>query len=111
LIVSSPSKGGSKTHLGSGTQKSLTRATPGMYVHRDGNGMKNTKLSRSTLNLAVVALLTLLFAGCAVAPEGENLSMGTTAAHTRVAFPYSLQPDPSDSPEFTQWGSKKDLLP
>ena len=32
-----------------------------------------TMLIRSTIHLAVVALLTLLFAGCAVAPKTENL--------------------------------------
>ncbi len=31
--------------------------------------MKNIMLNRSTPNLLVVALFTLLFAGCAVAPE------------------------------------------
>jgi hypothetical protein len=67
-------------------------------------------LNRVTVNLTAVAFLTLLFAGCAVAPKTENLSMGTTAAQIRTGFPDDLQPNPSDSPEFTQWGAKKDLL-
>ena len=70
--------------------------------------MKNTILNRNTVNLAVVALLTLLFAGCAA----ENLSMGTTAAHMRtggraIEETDDLQPDPSDSPAFYQWGDEK----
>lgn len=73
--------------------------------------MKNTTLNGSTFKLTVVALLTLLCAGCAVAPKAENLSMATTAAHTRAVFPDDLQPNPSDSPEFTPWGAKKDLWP
>ena len=74
--------------------------------------MKKTILNRSTVNLAVVALFALLFAACAVeSPNAGNLSMGTTAAYMRATFPEPLQPDPSDSPEFTQWGAKKDLWP
>jgi len=45
--------------------------------------------------------LTLLFAGCAVAPKAENLSMATAAAHIRADFAGDLQSNPSDSPEFT----------
>jgi type IV pilus biogenesis protein CpaD/CtpE len=72
--------------------------------------MKNTILNRNTVNLAVVALLTLLFAGCAA----ENLSMGTTAAHMRTTDPAiaetdDLQPNPSDSPKFYQWGDMKNV--
>ena len=48
--------------------------------------MKNRRLSGGTVNLTVVAFLTLLFAGCAVAPKAENLSMATAAAHTPVDF-------------------------
>jgi hypothetical protein len=66
--------------------------------------MKNRILSGSAVNLTVVAFLTLLFAGCAVAPKAENLSMATAAAHTRADFADDLKPNPSDSPEFTQWG-------
>jgi hypothetical protein len=66
--------------------------------------MEKTMLNRRTVNLTVVALLTLLFAGCAVAPKAENLSMATTATHTRARFPDDLQPNPSDSPGFTPWG-------
>jgi len=74
------------------------------------SGMKRTMLHQATVvNLTVVALLTLLVAGCAVAPKTENVSMATITAHTRAAFPDALQPNPSDSPEFTQWGAKKDL--
>ena len=43
-----------------------------------------TMLNRSTIHLAVVALLTLLFAGCAVAPKTENLSVGATSMHSRT---------------------------
>ena len=72
--------------------------------------MKNTILNRNTVNLAVVALLTLLFAGCAVAPKAENLS--GAAAYLRTVSPATeetddLQPDPSDSPAFYQWGDQK----
>lgn len=70
--------------------------------------MKNTILNGRTVNLTVVALLTLLFAGCAVEPQTANLSVTTTAAYMRTDGPATgetddLQPDPSDSPEFTQW--------
>jgi hypothetical protein len=65
---------------------------------------KNRILSGGTVNLAVVAFLTLLFGGCAVAPKAENLSMATAAAHIRADFAGDLQPHPSDSPEFTPWG-------
>ena len=41
-------------------------------------------LNRSTIHLAVVALLTPLFAGCAVAPKTENLSVGATSMHSRT---------------------------
>jgi hypothetical protein len=73
--------------------------------------MKNTMPNQKTVNLTVVALLTLLFAGCAVAPKAENLSMATTTAYTRAASADDLQPNPSDSPEFTHWGAEKDLWP
>ena len=74
------------------------------------SGMKNTIVNRSRVNLVVVALFTLLFAGCAVAPNAENLSVGITARHMRTGGPAieeadDLQPDPSDSPEFTRWGA------
>ena len=67
--------------------------------------MKNRRLSGGTVNLTVVAFLMLLFAGCAVAPEAKNLSMATAAAHMRADVAGDLQPNPSDSPEFTAWGS------
>ncbi|HEY1477960.1 MAG TPA: hypothetical protein VGF37_09780 [Chthoniobacterales bacterium] len=72
--------------------------------------MKNfiTMLNRSTIHLAVVALLTLLFAGCAVVPKAENVSMATTAANMRADFPDDLQPNPNDSPGFTPWGGGAD---
>jgi hypothetical protein len=76
-----------------------------------GCSMKNTMPNRRTVNLTVVALLTLLFAGCAVAPNAENLSVATTSVYVRRGGPDGLQPNPSDSPEFTQWGAKKDLWP
>ena len=41
---------------------------------------------------------------CAVAPKAENLSMATADAHIRADFAGDLQPNPSDSPEFTPWG-------
>ena len=44
----------------------------------------STMLNRSTIYLAVVALLTLLFAGCAVAPKTENMSVGATSMHSRT---------------------------
>jgi hypothetical protein len=74
-------------------------------------------LNRSTVNLTIVALLTLLFAGCAVeSPRTENLSATTAATYLRTVGPAKgntddLQPNPSDSPEFYNWGSEKDLLP
>jgi len=68
--------------------------------------MKNRILSGSAVNITVVAFLTLLFAGCAVAPKAENLSMAIVAEHIRADFPDDLQPNPSDSPEFTPWGPK-----
>jgi hypothetical protein len=70
--------------------------------------MKNRILSGVVVNLTVVAFFTLLFAGCAVAPKAENLSMATAAAHIRTDFAGDLQPSPSDSPEFTPWGSDDD---
>jgi hypothetical protein len=70
--------------------------------------MKNRILSGSAVNLTIVAFLTLLFAGCAVAPKAENLSMATAATHIRADFADDLQPNPSDSPEFTPWGSDED---
>jgi hypothetical protein len=70
--------------------------------------MKNRILSGGAVNLTVVAFLTLLFAGCAVAPEAENLSMATVAAHIRADFADDLQPNPGDSPEFTPWGPDGD---
>jgi hypothetical protein len=66
--------------------------------------MKNRILSGSAVNLTLVAFSTLLFAGCAVAPKAENLSMAIAAAHIRADFADALQPNPSDSPEFTPWG-------
>jgi len=66
--------------------------------------MKNRIVSGGAVNLTVVAFLTLLFAGCAVAPKAENLSMATTAAHIRADFADNQQPHRSDSPEFTPWG-------
>jgi hypothetical protein len=67
-------------------------------------------LNRSTIHLAVVALLTLLFAGCAVAPKTENLSVGATSMHSRtdgsaIGEADDLQSNPSDSPGFTPWGA------
>jgi hypothetical protein len=58
--------------------------------------------------------LTLLFAGCAVAPNAENLSVATTAAHMRTNGPAivetdDLQSNPSDSPGFTPWGPPKNI--
>ena len=88
--------------------KSVTRAIAGIRLHWLGYGMENTMLNRRAVNLTVVALLTLLFAGCAVAPEAENLSMATVAAHIRADFADDLQPNPGDSPEFTPWGSHED---
>jgi len=70
--------------------------------------IKNRILSGGAVNLTVVAFSTLLFAGCAVAPKTENLSMAATAAHMWAGFPDALQPDPSDSPEFIQWGPDED---
>jgi len=69
--------------------------------------MKNTILNRSRVNLVMVALFALLFAGCAVAPNAENLSAGTTTRHMQTDDPAigeadGLQPDPSDSPKFFQ---------
>ena len=66
--------------------------------------MKNRILSGGAVNLTVVAFLTLLFAGCAVAPKAKNLSMATGAADIRADFAGDLQPNSSDSPEFTPWG-------
>ena len=70
--------------------------------------MKNRILTGGAVNLTVVAFLTLLFAGCAVAPKAENLSMATAAAHIRADFADDLQSHPSDSPEFTPWGPDED---
>jgi hypothetical protein len=70
--------------------------------------IKNRILSGSAVNLTVVAFLTLLFAGCAVAPKAENLSMATAAAHIRPEFADDMQSNPSDSPEFTPWGPDED---
>ena len=56
-------------------------------------GMKNTTLNRSTFKLTVVALFTLLCAGCAVAPQAENPSTAMTTAHTRAAVSDDLQPN------------------
>ena len=66
--------------------------------------MKNRILSGGAVSLTVVAFLTLLFTGCAVAPKAENLSMATAAAHIRADFAGDLQPNSSDSPGFTAWG-------
>jgi PBP1b-binding outer membrane lipoprotein LpoB len=66
--------------------------------------MKNLMLNQRIVNLIVIAFFTMLFAGCAVAPKAENVSMATTAAHIRADFADDLQPNPSDSPEFTAWG-------
>ena len=77
-------------------------------------GMKNSPLNRSTFKLTVVALLTLLFAGCAAeSPSAGNLSFG---AQMRTGGPATqksddLQSNPKDSPEFIHWGSSKDLWP
>ena len=72
--------------------------------------MKRTMLHQATVfNLTVVALLTLLVAGCAIAPKTENVSLAIITTHTRAAFPDALQPNTSDSPEVTKWGAKKDL--
>jgi hypothetical protein len=102
--------GESENYLGGGSQKSLAHVIAGICWRRLGYGMKNTILNRRTVNLAVVALLTLLFAGCAA----ENLSMGTTAAPVRtdgraIQEADYLQPNPSDSPEFYQWGDRKNV--
>ena len=70
--------------------------------------MNNTLLNGRTVNLTVIALLTLLFAGCAVAPKAENLSMATAAAHIRADFADDPQSNPSDSPEFAPWGPDED---
>ena len=78
--------------------------------------MKDTMLNRRTVNLAIVALLTLLFASCAVeSPTTANLSASTAATYLQTVGPAKantdhLQPHPSDSPEFYQWGAEKDLL-
>ena len=71
--------------------------------------VKNRILSGGAVNLTVVTFLTLLFAGCAVAPKAENLSMATAAAHTQVAD--DLQPHPSDSPEFNPVGPGGEYSP
>ena len=85
--------------------------------------MKNTILNRSTVNLAVVAISTLLFAGSALAAKPENQSEATTAAHMRTGASAAhmrkvdpakgntdnLQPNANNSPEFTQWGPQTDL--
>ncbi len=78
--------------------------------------MKNTMLKRRTVNLTVLGLLALLFAGCAVQPITENPSVTTTASYLRTVGPArgktdDLQPNPSDSPEFFHWGSEEDLSP
>jgi len=70
--------------------------------------MKNRILNGGAVNLTVVAFLTLLFAGCAVAPKAENLSMATVTPHIRADSAGDLQPNPSDSPEFTPWGPEGD---
>jgi hypothetical protein len=84
--------------------KSVTRAIAGIRLHWLGYGMENTMLNRRAVNLTVVALLTLLFAGCAVAPSAENLSVPTTGLHMRTGGPDDLQSNPSDSPGFNEWG-------
>jgi hypothetical protein len=71
--------------------------------------MKNTMLNQRTVNLTVVALLTLLFAGCAVTPNAQNVSVATTAVHKRTGGPDTLQSDRSDSPGFNQWGVMKNV--
>jgi hypothetical protein len=74
--------------------------------------MKNSTLNRSTFKLTVVALLTLLFAGCAAeSPSAGSLSFG---AQMRTGGPATqksddLQSNPKDSPQFIHWGSSKDL--
>jgi hypothetical protein len=68
-------------------------------------------LSGGAVNLTVVAFSTLLLAGCAVAPQAENLAMATAPAHIRANFPDNLQPHPSDSPEFTPWGQGGEYSP
>jgi hypothetical protein len=70
--------------------------------------MKNRILSGGAVNLTVVAFLTLLFAGCALAPKAENLSMATASARIRADSAGDLQPNASDSPEFTPWGPDGD---
>ncbi len=64
-------------------------------------------------NFIVVALLTPLFADCAVAPKTENLSVGTTSMHSRtdgsaIGEADDLQSNPKDSPGFTPWGGGAD---
>ena len=72
--------------------------------------MKNRILSGGAINVTVVAFLTLLFTGCAVAPKPDNLSMATAAAHIRTDFASDLQPNPNDSPQFTSWGPNEDQI-
>ena len=67
--------------------------------------MKNTMLKRRTVNLIVVALSTLLFVGCAVAPNAENPSVATSAAQIRTSGPDDLRSNPNDSPGFNQFPS------
>ena len=62
--------------------------------------MKNTMLKRRTVNLIVVALSTLLFVGCAVAPNAENPSGASTAVTGGPDHPRS---NPNDSPGFNQF--------
>lgn len=64
-------------------------------------------------NSIVIALLTLLFASCAVGPKTENLSVGATSMHPRtddsaIVEADDLQSNPSDSPGFTPWGGGAD---
>jgi hypothetical protein len=98
-------KRGSEHHDDSSRRKSLTRATAEIRLHWLGFGMKNTMLNRRTVNLTVVALLTLLFAGCAVAPNAENPSVASTAVHTQTGGPDQLRSNPSNSPGFNQFPS------
>jgi hypothetical protein len=104
-------KTGSENHDDSSRRKSLIRGTAGIRLHWLGSGMKNTMLNRRTVNFTVVALLTLLFAGCTVAPDAENPSVAMTAVNTRTAGPDHLQSNPSDSPPFNQFPSGFNQFP
>jgi hypothetical protein len=100
MVAFSYLKRGSENRHDSSRRKSLTCATAGIRLHWLGYGMKNAMLNRRTVNLTVVALLTLLFAGCAVAPNAENPSVASTAV---TGSPDHLRSNPSDSPGFNQF--------